>query len=64
MAPDPGWSLIGTRYAGLVPEGRTYILPLDIAQTDPSVGLDRKDSAQVHATILNGAAYFFVDCGE
>lgn len=63
MTLDPDWSLPDTRYAGLAPTGRTYIVPIEVTQNDPNAGLvDETYSAEVHATILNGVAYYFQTC--
>ncbi|WP_133378944.1 hypothetical protein [Klenkia marina] len=64
MAIDPGWALGATsgRYAGLVPSGRNYILPVAINESDLS--FSNSTTAQMHASVLDGRAYFFFGCNE
>jgi hypothetical protein len=58
MALDPGWALPAAagRYAGLVPSGRVYILPVQMSETDPQAGPPSDRTEQRHVAIVNGAA--------
>jgi hypothetical protein len=64
MAIDKGWALSpkSGRYAGMIPTGRAYIVPLQWSESDPSTGLNDSSPHQVHVAIVNGTAYFFVSC--
>jgi len=64
MALDAGWALSADsgRYAGVVPAGRTYIVPVELTESD--LGFSNNTTAQYHATVLDGRAYFFFGCGE
>lgn len=60
MALDPGWALPASRYAGMVPSGRVYILPLEYSESD--TGFEDNHTDQVHVSVLDGAAYYFQPC--
>ncbi len=62
MAPDPGWALPDGRYAGVVPDGRTYIVPVTFDYSDPTLGIRDSFTNQLHVTVLDEAAYFFRPC--
>jgi hypothetical protein len=60
MALDPGWAVPSGRFQGVIPEGRTYILALEISETD--VGYSDAHTNQVHVSVLDGVAYYFQNC--
>jgi hypothetical protein len=64
MALDPGWALPAAvgRYAGMVPTGRIYILPVQQTDTDPNDNYNQTRTDQVHVAIVGGAAYLFQSC--
>jgi ABC-type Fe3+ transport system substrate-binding protein len=64
MAPDPTWALSAGsgRYAGMVPTGRVYILPVTTTQLDPNAGLNYTATNQVHVAVLDNRAYYFISC--
>lgn len=66
MAPDSGWALPASagRYAGMVPSGRIYILPVHISETDTQTGLQSERTEQRHVAIVNDTAYYFQACEQ
>lgn len=59
---DDGWPIPGGRAAGIVPEGRIYIMSAEIIDTAPGYS-PTVQAAEIHATVLNdGKAYFFFGC--
>lgn len=63
MSPDPDRPVpASSRYAGLEPSGRVYILPDESTESNPRTGLNETVTAQVHVTIWNDNAYFFQPC--
>lgn len=64
MALDAGWTLpiSASRNAGLSPVGRVYIVPIQIAGSDPGAGYNNTSTAQVHVAVSNNKAYFFQAC--
>lgn len=64
MTLDEGWSLDGSRHDGLTPDGTVYELPVrdlfyDTADDYPTSDVETQD---VHVSIRDGQAYFFVTC--
>lgn len=62
IAPDPGWQVPDGRYAGLVPDGETYLVPVEVRETDTGYAADFE--ADVHVTQLDGEVYFFQPCEQ
>jgi len=62
IAPDPDWQVPDGRYAGLAPDGDTYLVPVEVRETD--TGYDAGFEADVHVTVLDGEAYFFQPCEQ
>jgi hypothetical protein len=66
LAPDPLWvgppqgkGEVDWLFAGQKPNGETYILTLDTTWTT-AAGAQSASKDQVHVTIWNGVAYFYV----
>jgi hypothetical protein len=62
MVPDPGWALRSGRYAGVALSGRVYVVPVDVREIDPSIGLDHSYSDELHAALIDDTAYYFMTC--
>lgn len=62
IEPDPGWQVPDGRYAGLEPDGDTYLVPVEVRETD--IGYAADFEADVHVTVLDGEAYFFQPCEQ
>jgi hypothetical protein len=65
MAPDPAWvgpvqnGVADWAFAGKKPHGQTFILTVDQTDTSPSQQ-PSTTKAQVHVTVWNGKAYFYL----
>lgn len=58
-----GWQVVGGTWDGIVPEGRIYILKVLITADEAGFPLEQR-TEQVHVTMHNDQAYFFMDCGR
>lgn len=61
IEPDPDWTIPGGPLDGVVPDGRTYVFQVIV--TDRFPGQEPIESrSEVHASVIDGKAYFFMAC--
>ncbi len=60
---DGEWAIPSGRAKGEVPEGRTYIMTVNFAYWEPGFA-PTQYIAEVHATVLDGQAYVFIECED
>lgn len=61
---DDGWPIPSGSNAGVVPDGRVYIMTVTATQGAPTLDVGEQ-TLEVHAAIdPDGEAYFFFDCGN
>ncbi len=61
---DDEWVIPGGRLKGQVPEGRIYVMKVTVTTLDPRIAPAPPAVRDLHATILEGKAYFFKGCSS
>lgn len=64
VEPDPGWKMLSGDAVGTVPEGRVYIYSMLTSASVPGEATQPQERIEVHAAILDGEAFFFINCGR
>ena len=59
---DDGWVIPGGRLRGQVADGRVYVMSVTVTTIDPRTQPEPAVVRDLHATILDGKAYFFKGC--
>ncbi|MDJ0954530.1 MAG: hypothetical protein QNJ81_12705 [Acidimicrobiia bacterium] len=62
IARDDGWVIPGGRLQGQVAEGRVYVMSVEVTRVDPRSAPEPAVTRNLHVTILDGEAHFFIGC--
>lgn len=62
IARDDGWVIPGGTLRGHEAEGRIYVMSVRVTRTNPNVDQGPAVDRDLHVTVLDGDAHFFIGC--
>jgi hypothetical protein len=62
IVPDDGWVIPGGRLRGQVADGRVYVMSVNTTRIDPRTPQSAPEARDLHVTIIDGDAHFFIGC--